>query len=311
MNAEIAGNEGLIQAIGDEELIKFFYLRYPVVDLAKKLVALTLEPAQDDSVVPFTAAVRGYRGAYDSEGFLWLIKGIEVEEVYQYLLCEIAYLIDHRLATLAAPTIMIKKGDEFFRATKVVKHADQISGYNYLESPFIQVLLKDLINRWLLFDEDRNPNNYMVIHNSKTTPFVVAIDYNKADLESECMKITGNPDQFGWYRTEKTRFLTLLKPSNFENCSIEDFEDRLGLMMDLPPAELREICMTVFEGRIDGPEERADSVVANLTCRREYIDGYFRTWFKKRNMEKVKREREEGSMYGEALLQSYIQKGGH
>ena len=93
------------------------------------------------------------------------------------------------MGTLAAPTTLVYIGGKPYRATKVVRSSIQISSYNYLEQPFIDILRADLVNRWLYFDEDRNPNNYLVIHNKANRPFVVAIDYDKADLESEVMEL--------------------------------------------------------------------------------------------------------------------------
>ena len=83
-----------------------------------------------------------------------------------------------------------------------------------------------------------------MVRNRKEKPFVVVIDYDKADLASENMKITGDPDKFGWFRTEKTRFLSPLRPPNFEGVPIDVFENRLKEMASLTREELLGVAKT-------------------------------------------------------------------
>jgi hypothetical protein len=270
----------LIKYVLDENLIDYYYLKFSVEELIEKLHGLKFELVSDKSFVPFNAQLRDYSGAIDNQNEKWILKKIDRSELYDHLLFEIAYYIDFMLQTLAIPSIVVKINSDMYRISKLVLNAMQIGSYNYVENPFLKVLTNDLINRWLFFDEDRNPNNYMVVHNSKNQPLIVAIDYNKADLDSEEMKITGNDEKFGWFRQEKTRFLTLLKPSNFENLSIENFEYRLDLLMELKEERLVGICNLVFESHFKDYKDRSRKIAANIIRRRDYINKYFRTWFK-------------------------------
>jgi len=273
--------EKLAADAGDAELIRYFYLSMKtetVVDKLNKL-ELTLSTCQDD--VPFNAQVKSYYGACDQDGDPWIVKPVaNADEMFYHRACSMAYLLDHRTGTFAAPTTAVLIGGKRFRVTKVVPHSVQISSYNYMEAPFINILRADLVNRWLFFDEDRNPNNYLVIHNSKNRKFVVAIDYDKADLLSETMKITGMPEKFGWLRAEKTRFLTLLRPENFDGLSIDEFDARLAAFAAITMKEMVSLAQKAFEGYCADPEAMATKISGNLMRRREYIDTYFRNMFK-------------------------------
>ncbi|HEO65046.1 MAG TPA: hypothetical protein ENI73_04155 [Spirochaetes bacterium] len=174
----------LMGKVFDRELIDYYYLDLPIDDLIDRLHNLTFKADISKDYLPFNAQVRGYQGAIDSENCHWIIKKIDDESPFTNRLYELAYYIDFSLQTLAAPSMLIKIDDTYYRGSKVVLKGIQISGYNYTESPFKRVLANDLINRWLFFDEDRNPNNYMVIHNSKQLTLIIAIDYNKIDLET-------------------------------------------------------------------------------------------------------------------------------
>lgn len=294
--------------IGDERWIKFFYLDEDVEELVEKLKGLKFEFVPNSRDVPFTAQVRGYQGAVDSNGELWLLKEVEDEEAIEYKQCEIAYYVDFMLETLSAPTLLTEHNGRYYRATKVVVDAVQVSSYNYLEEPLRRVLANDLINRWLMFDEDRNPNNYMVIHSVHGRPLVVAIDFNKADFMSEGMKITGNEKQFGWFRSEKTRFLTLLKPDTFGHYSIEDFEERLRLAHRLSGAKLRRVCTAVLEPVTDDAPRRARIIAKNLVARRNYVEEYFRTWFLPRNEEEIQKKHSEYEGLGKNFVEFYEKK---
>jgi hypothetical protein len=277
--------ETLVRVVNDKSLIHLFFLDKSLDALIEKMRSLSFSP-NEGVCVPFNAQLRDYRGATDSDGECWIIKQIAPEEAFFFRLCELVYYMDFEMETLSAPTICTKIGKDFFRATKVIPQATQISGYNYLEEPIKKVLARDLINRWLSFDEDRNPNNYLVRTNSMNLPLIVAIDFNHIDLESEKMKITGEENRFGWIRTEKTRFLTLLKPENFDKYSIEDFESRLELMMKIPEKQLIDICHLLFKGVVTRPESKSSLIVSNIVARRAYIDGYFRKFFLPRSKDK-------------------------
>ena len=301
----------LSKAIKDKKIRDYLYLDLPIDDLINNMCNLRLLDVGDDSEAPFTAKVRGYTGARDKEGGSWLVKEITREEAYLHKLQEMAYYMDFLLQTQAAPTILLLQEGHIYRATKHIKNAMQIGSYNYLDQPFKKMLANDLINRWLFFDEDRNPNNYMVIHDFDNKPYIVVIDYNKVDLHTKGMKIKGNSKKFGWLRAEKTRFLTLLKPEHFNLFSIEDFENRLTTLMEIDPEKLNGICRRVFSCSVikdEDVEVTAELVTNNLIERREYINNYFTQWFTPRDEQKEKKEEERYAGLGKSFLDYYKRK---
>ncbi len=290
----------------DPKLREYLYLDDSIEELVDRLSLLKLENFGDDSIVPFTAKIRGYTGATDKGGSPWLLKDIPDEEAAMHKYQEIAFYMDFLMKTPSAPTILIKHNDKFYRATKHIQSAMQIGSYNYLETPFMKMLANDLINRWLFFDEDRNPNNYMVVHDSDSKPYIVVIDYNKADLETEEMKIYGMDEKFGWHREEKTRFLTLLKPENFDQFAIEDFDQRLTQMMSIKKSVITDICTKIFTTEIfKDPASATTLIVNNLCNRRTYLDKYFRKWFKERDIEKEKEIDDRYAGLGKSFLDYY------
>ncbi len=304
-------NENMLIAdtIKDQEVRDYFYLDMSIDDLIDKMRNLKLKDIGDDSLSPFWAKVRGYTGAMDDTGAPWLVKEIPDEEGPAHKIQEIAYYMDFLFKTPAAPTILLIQDGVTYRATKQITSAMQIGSYNYLEQPFIKMLANDLLNRWLFFDEDRNPNNYLVKHDTDGEPYIIVIDYNKVDLETEAMKIFGLEDRFGWRREEKTRFLTLLKPENFEVLSIDDFDQRLQLMTSIKKNTILGICRKVFEcGIFDDPEPVAQKITKNLLNRIAYLDEYFRKWFNERNVEKDKEVDDRYSGLGQSFLDYYKRK---
>lgn len=299
---------GIIKKVEDEALIDFFYLKYELEELIDKLHSLEFSFTSDKSKIPFNAQLREYLGTVDNDDHFWIVKKVDDSKLLNNRLYELAYYLDFELQTLSAPTLVIKIDGDFYRATKVIIDATQISGYDYTIEPLRKVFANDLINRWLMFDEDRNPNNYMIIRNSKEIPLVVAIDYNNTDLRSEQMKITGREDQFGWIRTEKTRFLTLLKPSNFESYCIEDFQKRLDLMMKFSERRLKKICERLFMNIVDNPKEEAKLITSNIIRRRQYIYDYFVRWFKKKGELKRDEDYCEYSGLGKNFVDIYKRK---
>lgn len=295
-------------SVDDERWTRFFYLDEDVEELVGRLSELKFTPIPNSRDVPFTAQVRGYQGAIDSNGELWLLKEVEDEETFEYKQCEIAYYLDFMLETLSAPTLLIRRDGRFYRATKVIVDAVQIGSCNYLEEPLRRIVANDLINRWLMFDEDRNPNNYMVIQNAQGAPLVVAIDFNKADFTTAGMKITGNAKQFGWIRSEKTRFLTLLEPESFAIYALEDFEARLRLLRRLSGAKIRRVCTQALGPFFDDAPRRAGKIAKNLIERRDYIDEYFLRWFKPRNVDEVQRKHSEYEGLGKNFVEFYEKK---
>jgi len=272
--------EKLAGLLGDPGLIKYFYLDKSVQQVLEFLDTLQLTVTESQDEVPFNAQVKGYQAAQDQNGDPWIIKSVLTDEEMLYQRsCMIAYLLDHETGTLAAPTTALLINGKKYRATKVVKKSVQISSYNYLEAPFINLLRADLVNRWIYFDEDRNPNNYLVITNSKNKPFLVAIDYDKADILASAMKITGMPDKFGWLRAEKTRFLTLLRPEHFEGLSIAAFDHRLTAFRSVTKDNLLFLARGAFRSYSKDAEQIAEQVTRNILGRCDYVDRYFRSMF--------------------------------
>lgn len=299
----------LVSEIQDPEIIRYFYLDQPCDGLLKKMDSLTLSLSAKQDEVPFNAQVKGYIGAVDSDGDPWILKPIASnDEACYHRVCALAFILDHWMGTISAPTTVFTVNGIRYRAAKVVKNAVQISSYSYLEAPFIDWLRADLVNRWLYFDEDRNPNNYLVIHNKKNKPFLVAIDFDKADLEAENMKITGTPDKFGWVRGEKTRFLTLLRPDNFIGVPLETFESRLSALEAIDATLLERVALDLVRGFCTDPAKSAKRLADNFRSRRAYISEYFRKMFKPASETESVSHADDYSMFGESFLAMYNRK---
>ncbi len=303
-------NMMLSDNIKDPVMREYLYLDLSIDQLIAKMHYLKLTDIGNDEHAPFNAKVRGYTGALDEDGNSWLIKKVGLEEGKMLRVQEMAYYLDFILNTPAAPAILLNYDGVLYRATKHLENAMQISSYNYLEPPFIKILANDLLNRWLFFDEDRNPNNYLVKHDiDNNTPYLVVIDYNKVDLETEGMKIWGHEEKFGWHREEKTRFLTLLKPDNFESLRIEDFQCRIELMESLTEDTIMKICKSIFTGDIiEDPDAACKSITNNIVTRKKYITDYFRKWFIERDEEKEKEIDDRYAGLGKSFLDYYKRK---
>lgn len=307
--AEDSENMLIADTIRDTDVRRYLYLDLDLDRLIEKMHALQLQAIGDEKLTPFFAKVRGYTGARDADGDPWLVKEIPESEGPAHKIQEIAYYVDVALKTPAAPTVLLRQDGKTYRATKQIESAMQIGSYNYLQPPFIKMLANDLLNRWLFFDEDRNPNNYLVKHDVDSQPYIVVIDYNKADLETTGMKIKGTEDHFGWHREEKTRFLTLLKPENFQALGIDDFEQRLTLMTGLDEARVFDLCRKVFaSGLFSDPESVARKISANLSARIAYLDRYFRRWFQERDVAKEQEVDDRYAGLGQSFLDYYKRK---
>lgn len=298
--------QNLLAKVHDEKLIDYFYLRQEPDQMVDTVEGLRFSRTNNHYDIPFNAAVKGYHGAVDDQGHQWIIKPLANEqEAWYHRVCQVVHYLDFEMRTLSAPTMVLEIDGHKFRGTKVVPNAIQISSYNYLEEPYKSVLVSDLVNRWMHFDEDRNPNNYMVTQNSKGFPLIVAIDFDKSDLESQEMKITGTDDKFGWIRHEKNRYLTLFKPENFSNLTIAIFEARLRRMTGIDLARLEKVCARLFQGYCADPAAKAALIAGNVARRREYIDGYFRTWFKEGAPDAQAKENEAYAGFGATFLKMY------
>ncbi|MFH2113861.1 MAG: hypothetical protein ABIJ86_05060 [Spirochaetota bacterium] len=296
----------LAKNIDDDTIIHSFYLDMKTKDVLAKIDSLSICIAEVQKDIPFNAEVKGYIGAVDADGEPWILKpALSREEALYHRICTLAFLLDHWMGTLSAPTTVCTIKGKKYRAVKVVRNSIQISSYNYMDRPFIEWLRMDLINRWLYFDEDRNPNNYLVIRNNKEKPFMVAIDFDKADFETTSMKISGTEDKFGWRRTGKTRFLTLLRPENFEGVSIESFDSRLKAMMAIPKDGIEDLARRLVNGYCDNVDMLAATLTANIESRRHYIDEYFRKMFKLQSETKNTSNSDDYSMFGASFLSTY------
>jgi hypothetical protein len=122
---------------------------------------------------------------------------------------------------------------------------------------------------------------------------------------AENLKITGTPGKFGWLRSEKTRFLTLLRPENFMGVSIEAFDARLKAMMSIPKAELLELSRKLAEGFCPDPAALATTITANILRRRDYIDGYFRSMFTTASQTEDVCHDSDYSMFGESYINQF------
>jgi hypothetical protein len=162
-----------------------------------------LTESQDD--VPFNAQVKSYFGAKDDDGHPWILKpAASPEEVLYHRMCAMVYLMDHETGTLAAPTTVFHVGGKpYAHEGGAQRHADFL--LRLPAGSFIDILRADLVNRWIYCDEDRNPNNYLVINNSQTRPFVAAHRLRQGGSHDRGDENNGKPGKFGWHRLEKTR----------------------------------------------------------------------------------------------------------
>jgi len=274
-------------ALFDKNTIKNFYLNLPLYEVVEKFQKMELKFIDADSIIPFSAKLRDYQGAVDKEGSIWLVKKIIPGKEYRISMSELAYFIDLYLGTLSAPTIFTKINKQPYLATKLVHSANQLGGYNYLEKPFLEVLANDLINRWLFYDEDRNPNNYLVFEDSFKKKIVVAIDYDHIDLASSKLKIEAIPEKFGWRRQGKNRFLSLLNPEHFEQMNYSVFEARLKKIKKLNYTFVYQLALSLFSKQVAQKNEKqkkagvvkneklAHKIATILTARSKYIYEYF------------------------------------
>jgi hypothetical protein len=228
--------------------------------------------------IPFFAETRDYVGAVEKgdPGGVWIVKPVSGSEVLKTEMATVCFLLDFYTRTISAPLVITRIGGALYKATKLILRAEQLSGAKYTElSQLKEQLLLDVINRWIYFDEDRNPNNYMIRYNSRNDQIVIAIDFLNADLVSDEMKIVGTEKRFGWERKEKTRYLTPLQCQNCLEYDMGFFGMRLKYFKKLTFPFLKRVCQDIF--RIDPEREKHSRTIAdNLLKRVEYVDGYFR-----------------------------------
>ncbi|WP_053228406.1 hypothetical protein [Spirochaeta cellobiosiphila] len=233
--------------------------------------------------IPFFATTRDYIGAYEKEdpNAKWIIKKIPKEEARQFQFGEICYFLNYFTGNTAAPSLVTKLGGEYYRASKIMIRTEQLSGAPYLEQKVMRdQLALDLINSWVTFDEDRNPNNYLIYYTPGNFPIIITIDFSNVDLMDTKMKIKGTKDTFGWERPGKTRYMTPLKTELFYTYSWDFFKKRFDAFDSIQKKDLEKICNHVFKDVPKGERTKlADTITANIMKRRDYIRDYFYSWY--------------------------------
>ena len=283
----------------DPEIKRMFETEKDTLELLDLLVQPDILVPSSSAAIPFFASIRDYSGAsyINDPDSVWIIKPIHDEDVFQARLGMVVYLLNHFTATLSAPTIVTKINGVNYKASKVIPRTEQLSGAGYHETNQLSVQLAlDLINSWVYFDEDRNPNNYLIFYNSRNIPVVITIDFSNVDLMSAEMKVKGREDTFGWERQEKTRYLTPLKNEQFYELPFEFYQPRFERFLKLDTALITKVCETVFSDlKAKERKSLAHTVAKNIVSRIAYVNEYFTTWLG--NPEKVqqliKRSKEE------------------
>lgn len=311
----------LIENTQDEDIRSLFNLDTPYEQLLEDLTTDDILVPSKEAKVPFFASIRDYQGAYyqNDENSLWLIKRIGEQELAQARLGMFVYFMNHFTGTVSAPTIVTKINGRYHKASKIIPRTEQLSGAPYHENKYLSAQLAlDLINSWIYFDEDRNPNNYLIYYNGLGIPVVIAIDFSNVDLLTSNMKIKGRTDTFGWERQEKTRYMTPLKSEQLYQYSFEFYKVRLQKFRMLTEEVLNTMGNAIFrDASVDsenGSEKTTvQEITKNVLARVEYVYSYFEGWFNdpekrkllnKRSKEEMKQEyRLMGRFFNENLNQ--------
>lgn len=230
--------------------------------------------------IPFFAETRDYVGAKETEDprGKWIVKQAKEGDLLPTEMAMTCFFLDFFTKTISAPVVITRINGVFYKATKLVPRAEQLSGANYTEIRQLrEQLLLDMVNRWIYSDEDRNPNNYMIKYNSANDQIVIAIDFGNADLLHDGVKIHGTNGAFGWQRVEKTRYLTPLKAENFLIYDMEFFGMRFGRFLELDTAAVTGLVKAVFR---HDPECKsyANLIASNVMERRDYLYDYFQQY---------------------------------
>ncbi len=267
----------LTSFVHDEELIKLLCYDRTFEELLELYTKDDFLKVDERMSIPFFAEIRDYRGAVevgDPES-KWLVKAIRGNDQIMTEMAMIVYFIDFFTHTLSVPVVLTQINGTLYRATKLVMKTEQLSGANYTVYPELQEqLLLDMINRWIAYDEDRNPNNYLIRYNSKNQNLILAIDFGNSDLLHEDMKIKGLAKQFGWKRTEKTQYLTPLKADHFMHYSMDFFDMRFRFFQQLTGDQLLNLSRKVL--RFQSDKDRYAQVISkNIMRRVSYVHKYF------------------------------------
>ncbi len=232
----------------------------------------------DESIrIPFFAETRDYIGARekDDPNAVWIVKTMQDADIMNAEMATICFFLDIYTHTISAPQVITKIDGAVYKATRLIRKAEQLTGAHYTERKQLkEQLLLDIVNRWMYFDEDRNPNNYMIKYNSRNDQIVIAIDFLNTDLLTSEIKIKGAQDKFGWERMEKTRYLTPLKSENCTEYSIDFFNIRFNRFRKLSIRFIEDLCKKIL--RLN-PEKNSMSktIARNIVGRVDYLYTYF------------------------------------
>jgi len=296
----------LLANIKDKDIKNLFNIDTNYDKLLEDLTRDDILVPSKRAQVPFFASIRDYKGAYyeNDESSLWIIKPLGEQELCQARLGMFAYFLNHFTDTIAAPSIVTKIKGKYYKASKIIPRTEQLSGAPYHENKHLSAQLAlDLINSWIFFDEDRNPNNYLIYYNSMNIPVVVTIDFSNVDLLSEGNKIKGKDDIFGWERKEKTRYMTPLKNEQFYDYSFEFYRQRLDKFKQLSEEILINIGKKIFRDTYnEGGEKTVKTIAGNLISRIDYVYSYFEKWFNNPENRKLLQKRTKKEMKDEYRL---------
>jgi len=265
----------------DEELIRLLCADRTFTQLLEDFVVDDFLAIDRSMKVPFFAEVRDYVGAAERADprARWIVKSISAEDARGPAMGAICYFLDFFTRTISAPTIVTRIDGALYKATRIITHAEQLTGANYTDIRQLkEQLVLDLVNRWIYGDEDRNPNNYMIRYNSRNDQIIIAIDFSNVDLLHPGTKITGNPKSFGWQRMEKTRYLTPLKVEHFQGYDMRFFDMRFDGFRRLGKKVLLDLCKACLRFQPDRVK-LAKTVAENILARVDYVHSYFSSMF--------------------------------
>ena len=260
----------------DEELVRLLCADRTYGQLVEAFLVDDFLAVDRSLKIPFFAEVRDYVGAVEKAdpAARWIIKPVEPQDAGPAM-GSICYFLDFFTRTVSAPTVVTGIEGKLYKATRIMTHAEQLSGANYTDIPQLkEQLVLDLVNRWIYGDEDRNPNNYMVRYTSRGDPVIIAIDFSNVDLLHPGTKITGNPKSFGWERSEKTRYLTPLKVEHFKGYDMRFFDQRFDGFRKVGKKMLLDLSRSCLRFHPEGAR-LARTVADNLVQRIDYVHAYF------------------------------------
>ena len=278
----------------DDDLIKLLCYDKTADELFEMFIQDDILVIDNNMKIPFFAEIRDYKGAIEkgSPESKWLVKPITGKDVIESEMAMIVFFLDLLTHTISVPVIVTKIDNVLYKATKLIVKAEQLSGANYTVYPeLIEQLALDMINRWITYDEDRNPNNYLIRYNSKNRSLVLAIDFGNCNLLNKEIGIKGLAKGFGWQRTGKTRYLTPLKVDNFMAYGMDFYETRFKYYKKLDSKILYNICNKALH--LDPDKSQYAKIITNNILRRV---GYVYKYFSAKLPEKTPIRKEYDSM---------------